>query len=179
MVNDDSRLARLASEGDEEAFETIVRTHEKTIYNVAYRMVRSHDDALDITQTVFIKAYRKLHTFKPGHKLFSWLYRIAVNESISHLRRSRPTLELDGERVAGNSSAVADVERAEASDRISAALLELSVDHRVVVVLKYFLELSYREISEIVGIPEKTVKSRLYTAREKLRGILIGLGVSR
>lgn len=178
MASDDSGLARRASEGDEVAFEEIVRRHERAVYSVAYRMVRSHDDALDITQTVFIRAYRKLHTFKPGHRLFSWLYRIAINESISHLRRSRQTSELDCELVGGSDPGMLSAERSEESERISEALVGLPVDYRVVVVLKYFLDLSYREIGEIVGIPEKTVRSRLFTARERLRVLLRGLGVS-
>jgi len=179
MVNDESRLVRRAVEGDERAFEEIVKRYERTVYNVAYRMVRSHDDAMDIAQTVFIKAYRNLSSFNDAYKLFSWLYRIAVNETINHIKRERRTAHLDCETVADRGTPVDRLAQLELGERIQDALMELKLDYRIVVVLKYFLELSYREISEIVGIPEKTVKSRLFTAREKLRDVLVRQGLSR
>jgi RNA polymerase sigma-70 factor (ECF subfamily) len=179
MVYDDSTLVRRAIEGDERAFEEIVRRYERTIYNVAYRMVKSHDDAMDIAQTVFIKAYKNLTSFKPEYKLFSWLYRITVNETINYIKRERRTVSLDCDLVSDRRNPGDDLLRLELGERIQNALMELKLDHRIVVVLKYFLELSYSEISEIVGIPEKTVKSRLFTAREKLRDVLVRQGLSR
>lgn len=179
MVDGDSVLVKQALEGDEAAFEEIVRRYERTIYNVAYRMVRSHDDALDITQTVFIKAYRKLATFNPTYKLFSWLYAIAVNESINYIKKRNRTVPTDCDLAVDHRTPGDAIERAEVGEQIQTALMGLSIDYRIVVVLKYFLELSYREISEIVDIPEKTVKSRLFTARERLRALLVKQGVRR
>jgi len=179
MVDGDSALVTQALKGDEAAFEEIVRKYERTIYNVAYRMARNHDDALDITQTVFIKAYRKLASFNPAYKLFSWLYAIAVNESINHIKKHSRMVPTDVEVGVDPRTPADSIERAEVSEQIQEALMGLSLDYRIVVVLKYFLELSYREISGIVGIPEKTVKSRLFTARERLRVLLVRQGVSR
>lgn len=179
MVDGDSVLVKQALKGDETAFEEIVRRYERTIYNVAYRMVRNHDDSLDITQTVFVKAYRKLSSFNPSYKLFSWLYAIAVNESINYIKKQSRMVPTDLDLGVDQRTPADAVASAEVGEQIQTALMGLSLDYRIVVVLKYFLEMSYREIAEIVGIPEKTVKSRLYTARERLRVLLVKQGVSR
>jgi len=176
---DDSRLAVRAARGDGRAFEKIVERYDRTIYNLAYRMVRNEDDAEDITQAVFIKVFRKLDTFDPDRKLFSWLYRIAVNECLNHLKRRKHEVVADHDYAVARQCPWDDVARGERSELLEGALMELKPEYRVVIVLKYFLEFSYREISDIAGIPEKTVKSRLFTARQQMRDALMGLGYRR
>jgi len=171
-ADDDKKLAARAARGDERAFEAIVERYETVIYNAAYRIARDPDDAADITQSVFIKVYRKLDTYDPSYKLFSWLYRIAVNEAINHVKKHGRMVAVEEELGRSSESPATDVARLERSDRIQQALMELTIEHRVVVVLKYFLELSYAEISDVAGIPEKTVKSRLFSARQRLKRIL-------
>lgn len=178
-VEEDRRLALRAAEGDGRAFEAIVVRYEKTIYNAAYRIAKDPDDAADITQSVFIKAHRKIHTYDPSYKLFSWLYRIAVNEAINYVKRTRRLVPAEEELGTSRESPSRDIAYIEASDQIQHALMELKLDHRIVVVLKYFLELSYAEISEMTDIPEKTVKSRLFSARRELRDVLIRQGYER
>jgi RNA polymerase sigma-70 factor (ECF subfamily) len=176
---DDTRLAVKAARGDGRAFERIVERYEKTIYNLGYRMVRNEEDAADITQTVFIKVFRKLDTYDPNRKFFSWLYRIAVNECLNHIKKRRHEVLADYDFAVARHSPWDDVTRGERNELLEGALMDLKPEYRVVIVLKYFLEFSYREISEIAGIPEKTVKSRLFSARQQLRDALTGLGYRR
>ncbi|MFH1501806.1 MAG: RNA polymerase sigma factor [Candidatus Eisenbacteria bacterium] len=178
-VDDDKRLALKAARGDGKAFEAIVERYEKTVFNAAYRIAKDPDDAADITQAVFIKVHRKIGTYDPSYKLFSWLYRIAVNEAINYVKRARRMVPVESELGESRESPAGDVAYVETSDQIQHALMELKLDYRIVVVLKYFLELSYAEISEIACIPEKTVKSRLFSARQELRDILIRQGYER
>ena len=159
--------------------EAIVERYQRTIYNVAYRMVRDEGDAADITQTVFIKVYRKLDRYDPDRKFFSWLYRIAVNECLNYIKKRKHEVVADGDYAVSRMSPWDDVARGERSELLEGALMDLKPEHRVVIVLKYFLEFSYREISDIAGIPEKTVKSRLFTARRQMRDALMGLGYRR
>ncbi len=138
----------------------------------------NYEDAADITQTVFLKVHQKLGSYKPEHKFFSWVYRIAVNEAINFGRRRRRECPLDDAVAARQGDSVDHLARIARDELIQGALSALKTDYRVVVVLKYFLEMSYKEISDIVGIPEKTVKSRLFTGRELLREALIHKGYS-
>jgi RNA polymerase sigma-70 factor (ECF subfamily) len=177
---DDAKLVKRALGGDQGAFEAIVQRYERTVFNVAYRIVKDRDDAADVTQAVFIKIYRKLGSYDPRYRFFSWLYRITVNESINHLKRTQRRAEVDcGREARGRSTPWDSLAQTEKSDFLQSALTALKLDYRVVIVLKYFLELSYKEISEIVGIPEKTVKSRLFTGRQLLRDILARQGYAR
>lgn len=176
---DDAKLAIKASRGDGRAFEKIVERYERTIYNVAYRMVRDEEDAADITQTVFIKVHRNLDRYDPNRKFFSWLYRIAVNECLNHIKKRRHEVVADRDYAVSRHSPWDDVAKGERSELLESALMDLKPDYRVVIVLKYFLEFSYREIGDIVGIPEKTVKSRLFSARQQMRDALMGLGYRR
>jgi RNA polymerase sigma-70 factor (ECF subfamily) len=178
MVEEATIIAR-AKAGDGRAFEQLLDRYETTVFNAAYRMVLNHEDAADITQTVFLKVYRYLDSYDPGRKFFSWIYRIAVNESINHLRRNRPEVALEGDFVSPEDGLLDRIAGDERSDGIQRALAMLKPDYRVVIVLKYFLELPYSEISEIAGIPEKTVKSRLHTGRELLRKALTKQGIER
>src|SRR5262249_47176641 len=118
-----------------------------------------------------IRAYQRLHTYDPGRKFFSWMYRIVVNECLN-LRRSRRVYEpLVDTFEAAPTRDTAEV--AELNGRADRALLGLTDDQREVVVLNYFLGLSYEDIGETLGIPDKTVKSSLFTARQRLGTILI------
>jgi RNA polymerase sigma-70 factor (ECF subfamily) len=170
---DEQRVIERARSGDTRAFEAILREYEGPVFNAAYRVVGNHEDAADITQTVFIKAYEKLSSYDPRYRFFSWIYRIAVNEAISFARKRRREVPVEQDLLAGKGVAVDHLARIGRDELIQSALRRLTTDHRVVIVLKYFLELSYKEISEIIELPEKTVKSRLFEGREQLRRALI------
>lgn len=169
---DDSALALEALQGNDHSFEVLVERYYKVLYNGSYRMVGDPEDARDVVQTTFMKAYAKLHTYKPEHKFFSWIYRIMIHESLNQLGRRRPQEDLDVRMVSHGDDPETECAKTELSEAISAALMRLTRDQRVVVVLRHFVGYSYQEMSEVLGIPAKTVKSRLYTARRQLGALL-------
>ena len=174
----DETLVRACLAGDRRAFEQLLLRYEKPVYNVALRMLRTPEDAQDITQTVFLKAFENLATYDVSHKFYSWIYRIAVNESINALRRKdRQADPLGDHHAAPGPGPATAADTAQTDVRIQSAIAGLSTEYRTVIVLKYFVECSYAEISEILEIEEKTVKSRLFTARQRLKDLLAAQGV--
>ena len=159
--------------GDASAFEPLVARYERALFAVALRLLGNYEDARDVTQNAFIRAYEHLDSFDPERRFFSWVYRIAVNESLN-LRRARRPQEALGTWIAvgGQTEAIEAIAAHETTARVEQALGQLSDEYREVVVLRYFAELSYEEISHTVGVPEKTVKSRLFTARQRLASLL-------
>jgi RNA polymerase sigma-70 factor, ECF subfamily len=177
MVHDeDLDLVRQFLTGDRSAFERIVEKHQKTVFNVALRMTHEPKEAEDIAQDVFLKVYERLKSFNPEYRFFSWLYRITVNESLNSVDQKKRCQELDEEMAASGPDLDEITEANERSRKIADAMMELNVDHRAVVVLKHFEGLSYEEIAQILEISEKKVKSRLFTARQVLRDILVKRG---
>jgi RNA polymerase sigma-70 factor, ECF subfamily len=175
---DDRDLVRRSLSGEQKAFETLLDRYERAIYNLALRMVNNVDDAADLTQVVFIKAYEKLGTYNERFKFFSWLYKIAVNTSLNFLEQQKKQ-DLLGDRDVSEGPVVEEqFDAAERVQKLEDAILRLEPDYRVVIVLKHFHDLSYDEIGRILDIPEKTVKSRLFTARGLLREILVKLGLN-
>lgn len=161
----DRLLVKRFLEGQPDAASGLVDRYQKRLFNVALRMLGNEQDAEDVTQAVFFNAFTKLRSYDPRYRFFSWLYRITVNESLNALRRRKKTVTLeDFAALAPNADAVS-----EAQDRVGKALLELKPDDRAVVVLKHFVSFSYQEIADVLGISVQTVKSRLFTARERLR----------
>ena len=175
VADEDVLAVARCLQGDSAAFEAIVRRYERVLFGVARRMLGNYEDALDATQNAFIRAYEGLDQFDPERRFFSWIYRIAINECLNARRARRPDDPLPEEMEApAEGSPFAGVEKAERSLVIDAALGRLSEDHRLVVVLRHFADLSYGEISDAIGVPEKTVKSRLFDARQRL-GLLLRL----
>ena len=172
-VDEDVASVARCLRGDSTAFQPIVQRYQRVLFSVALRMVGNYDDALDATQNAFVRAYQGLDTYDPSRRFFSWIYRIVVNESLNLRRGRRPTEPLpDIVREANQPDALQMIEAVERSARIDAALVHLSEEHRLVVVLRHFADLSYAEISEATGVPEKTVKSRLFEARHRLGELL-------
>ncbi len=172
-------LVQACLSGDTAAFGDLVVSYEGKLYNLALQITGSRDDAMDVTQSAFVKAYEKLHTFDPGYRFFSWMYRITVNEALNLInrRRRQSTLEFDSQDRAADPEQYAGDQ--EIWHWVGRALDELTPDQRAVVVLKHFQDMSYREIAQVLGIPEKRVKSRLFTARSKLREILVARGIAK
>lgn len=176
---DDAMLVKMTLKGDLRAFEELVDRYQKVLYNTVLRIVQNADEAEDITQTGFVKAYEHLTHYKTQHKFFSWLYRIVVNESLNALRRRRETQEIDSGLMASVKDPSESYEDSEREEYVDRALQMLTPENRAVVVLRHFQDLTYREISQILEIPEKTVKSRLFTARQLLKDRLLKLGYSQ
>ena len=173
---DDSTLIERCRTGDREAFEALLMRYEKPVYNAAFRMLSSRDDARDVTQTVFLKVFENFDTYDPSRRFFSWIYRITLNESINWLGKSRRLEPLQHDAVDQGKGPEQEVDSASVSENVQAALMAMKSDYRTVIVLKHFLGCSYAEIGEILDIPEKTVKSRLYSARQLLKDALTGKG---
>lgn len=174
---DDAAVVARCLAGEHNAYEAIVDRYQKGLFNVALRMVGNYEDARDATQTAFVKAYEHLDSFNPEQRFFNWLYRILKNECLNILRGRRPSEPVSLGLPAGNGAD--PVEVSERHQAVQAALLTLSVEYREVVVLRHFTELSYEEIAATLGIPAKTVKSRLYTARQQLGERLVGWHITR
>lgn len=188
----DLGLVEECRKGDASAFDEVVRRYKDRIYHVVYRFLGNHEDALDVSQEVFVRAYRGIREFKGKAKLYTWLYSIAANLARNRLRdssrrgRNRGTsleaLQEGGSDAVQAAVASQETPRAAAMDREMEALLqrclaELPDHYRMAFVLRTFEDLSYEEIAEAMGCPAGTVKSRLNQARRMLRERLRELAV--
>jgi RNA polymerase sigma-70 factor (ECF subfamily) len=172
----DTMLVQSCLRGDQSAFDELVDRYQRALYNAAYRITGSVDDAMDVTQSAFVAAYEKLHTFDPAHRFFSWIYRITCNTALKVVEKRRPRTAIDADAYRTDVNPEVVFGTTEAGDFLERALRELSHDLRIVIVLKHILGYSYAEISEFLDVPEKTVKSRLFTARRRLRAVLLERG---
>lgn len=168
----DRALVKRCLEGQGDAFRCLVDRYNRPLFNVALRMLGNVQDAEDVAQTVFLNAFLKLRTYNPRHKFFSWIYRMTVNESLNTLKRRKPTEGLENASDMRMPFAAPD-DAVALQDRVGKALMCLRPDDRAVVVLKHFVSFSYQEIADVLEIPVRTVKSRLFTARERLRDALL------
>jgi len=174
---DDETLVQRCLEGDREAFGEIVSRYERPLFHVALRTLGNAEDARDATQSAFVKAWLHLRQFDRSRRLFSWLYRIALNEALNRLRARRQTVDLDECLVDSGQSPEESTEERERRQLLDRAMARLSGQHREVLMLRHWLQLSYEEIADALGIPSKTVKSRLFAARSRLGDVLREMGV--
>lgn len=179
MSNDhDIALVRECRRGDRGALEELVGLYEKRVFSAAYRLTGNPEDAKDVTQVVFLKVFEHLDQYDDRYKFFSWIYRITVNESINLINRRGRVENLDRPEAVeelGDSETkgpLTTLDQEQANERIQQALMKMTPDHRAVIVLRHFADLSYRDMSEALNIPEKTVKSRLFDARRRLGELL-------
>lgn len=173
----DEMIVEACLAGDRKAFEVLVDRYEKKLFNAAYRIVGDVEDAMDATQSAFVKAYEKLDTFNPSYRFFPWMYRILINESLNIVNYRRRFQEIDSKiEVKGRNPEERSSDR-ELNRHLQAAMMDLKPDQRVVVALRHYQGFTYREIGEVLRLPEKTVKSRLFTARRQLREILQRKGI--
>lgn len=162
-------LIKRCQKGDRHALEELLGRYAKPVYNVAYRILGNPDDAADVTQVVFLKAIENLDRYKPEYRFFSWIYRIAINESINQNKRRGLQQPLSGQETYASSGPDTEAEARELSREIQDGLMALDQNYRAVIVLRHFRGLSYQEISDVLQLPEKTVKSRLYSARQLMK----------
>jgi RNA polymerase sigma-70 factor, ECF subfamily len=175
--DDDRRLVRRCREGERAAFEQLVVRYQKPVFNAALRLLRDPEEARDVAQTTFLKAFEHLADYDPSFKFYSWIYRIAINESLDALGSRKPRQGFDGgeaeEEAAGPDR---QLEGEQLNTAIADALMRIKPELRSVMVLRHFMHLSYHDMGEILLLPEKTVKSRLHTARQLLRDDLLRRG---
>jgi RNA polymerase sigma-70 factor (ECF subfamily) len=177
--------ARLAQEGDRAAFGRLVEAYQGPVFNLCYRMLGNPDEAADAAQETFVRIYSKLHTYQPGRKLASWILSIASHYCVDRLRRHHgEMLSLDDEPVAAVLSAhqagpEESVMQNETRNEVQRALNRLEPAYRVPLILRYWYDLSYIEIAEVMGLTVQAVKSRLHRARQQMVEVTSSAGVTR
>jgi RNA polymerase sigma-70 factor (ECF subfamily) len=182
---DEVDLVRRARQGDLEAYDELVRRYQERIYATLYHMTSNHEDANDLAQEAFIKAFQALKSFKGGSSFYTWLYRIAVNKTINFLKQRKNksqmslndldfNVENDPDLVAliSDKTPRRDAGLAELQEKLNEAMQKLSEDHRMVVTLHDVQGLSHEEIAEIMECNIGTVRSRLFYARQQMQGYL-------
>ena len=178
-------LVNRARRGDLHAYDELVKRYQTRIYATIYHMTSNHEDANDLAQEAFIKAYSALKSFKGGSSFYTWLYRIAVNKTINFLKQRKNKFHLslndidfnaehdpDLMALISDKTPTRDVALAELQKKLNEALLTLSEPHRMVVVLHDVQGLSHDEIAEIMDCNIGTVRSRLFYARQQMQGQL-------
>ena len=184
----DGELVAGALAGHETSFEELVRRYQRPIAAYVYRMTGDYDTALDLSQEVFIKVHNSLARYKSEFKFSTWIYKIAHNAAIDHLRRNAArehalTTSFDGERreVSFESRRLTPEQESEQRERrteIEAVVHTLPAAYRELIVLRHSHDLSYDEIAEVTGLPLGTVKNRLFRAREAMREDLLARGIT-
>jgi RNA polymerase sigma-70 factor, ECF subfamily len=184
----DGELVLTAVAGRESAFEELVRRYQRPIASYVYRMVGDYDAALDLTQEVFIKVYNSLARYRSEFKFSTWIYKIAHNAAIDHLRRHSVRDQILTAGVDSTRSEIAiesrrltpeqESEREERRSEIESVVQSLPAAYRELIVLRHSHDLSYDEIAEVTGLPLGTVKNRLFRAREAMRDLLVPRGIT-
>jgi RNA polymerase sigma factor RpoE len=182
---DDLTLVQRAKKEDIRAYDELVRRYQERLYATVYHMTSNHEDANDLTQETFIKAFRALKTFKGDSSFYTWIYRIAVNKSINFLKQRKNRVQLslndvdfnaenDPDLVAlvSEKTPRRDLHLSELQEKLNAAMQKLSEHHRMVVTLHDIQGLSHEEIGKIMDCNVGTVRSRLFYARQQLQAHL-------
>jgi RNA polymerase sigma-70 factor (ECF subfamily) len=184
----DAELVASSLAGREDSFEELVRRYQRPITAYVYRMTNNYDAALDVAQEIFIKVYNSRARYKTEFKFSTWIYKIAHNAAIDHLRRNSNgecslDLEIEDEtfeRPIESSLASPEVERERSEWRgeIQKVVQRLPAAYRELILLRHSQDLSYDEIAEITNLPLGTVKNRLFRARELMRDLLVERGIT-
>ena len=182
---DEGVLVQRVRRGDLEAYDELIRRYQERIYATIYHMTANHEDANDLAQESFIKAFQALKSFKGGSSFYTWLYRIAVNKTINFLKQRKNRIHLSLNDLDFNTEHNPDlvalisektphreVNLAELQEKLNTALLKLSEPHRLVVVLHDVQDMSHEEIAKIMDCNIGTVRSRLFYARQQLQALL-------
>jgi RNA polymerase sigma factor (sigma-70 family) len=185
IPTDESVLIRRARAGELEAYDELVRRYQERIYATVYHMTSNHEDANDLAQETFIKAYQALASFKGGSSFYTWVYRIAVNKTINFLKQRKHKAQMSLDDLDFNAEHDPDlvalisektprreISLAELQEKLNEAMLKLSEPHRLAVTLHDVQGMSHEQIAEIMGCNVGTVRSRLFYARQQLQAHL-------
>jgi RNA polymerase sigma-70 factor (ECF subfamily) len=182
----DCELITCPIDGRADGFEELVRRYQRPITSYIFRMVGNYESSLDVTQEVFIKVYNSLTKYSPEYKFSTWLYRIAHNAAVDHLRRNSVNVQsLEVENSEGTfelqiesrgATPEQEHERSEWRTEIEAVVRCLPPAYRDLILLRHARDLSYDEIAEVTALPLGTVKNRLFRAREMMRDMFIERG---
>ncbi|MDT8436847.1 MAG: sigma-70 family RNA polymerase sigma factor [Gemmatimonadota bacterium] len=184
-AKDDGQLVRLCRRGDERAARELVGRFERPVFSLVHRMVRDRELAEDLSQDAFVRAFQNLDRFDPSYRFSSWLFKIAYNLTVDHLRRREvPTISVHGapdavteERQRATSPTLASDDESpedrlasrELADRLEEAIEALRPEYRTAILLRHVEGRSYEEIADVMGIPLGTVKTYIFRARRELR----------
>ena len=187
-VASDRELVAIAIDGFDGSFEELVRRYQRPISAYVYRMVGNYESALDLTQEIFIKVYNSLNRYRAEFKFSTWIYKIAHNAAVDHLRR---TATREQSLVIGPEGDTFDLplesallspeqesEQKERRGEIEAVVRALPANYRELIILRHSQDLSYEEIVEVTGLPLGTVKNRLFRAREMMRQQFVDKGIT-
>ncbi|WP_202081283.1 RNA polymerase sigma factor SigW [Caldalkalibacillus salinus] len=182
MDRTERKLIKKASAGSRTAFRAIVERYKNKIYHLAYRMLGNHTEAEDVAQETFIRVYTKLDRYNDDHKFSTWIYRIATNLCIDHLRKRKQHVQSLDQEVAGVEglalySQVAsttdtpeeEVMTLELREEVQLAIDKLPPQYKTIIILRYLQDLSLQEISEVIDLPVTTIKTRIHRGREALK----------
>lgn len=184
----DRELVAIAVDGFDGSFEELVRRYQRPISAYVYRMVGNYESALDLTQEIFIKVYNSLKRYRAEFKFSTWIYKIAHNAAVDHLRRNTTReqslvlgpegdsfdLPLESTRL----SPEQESEQKERRSEIESVVRALPANYRELIILRHSQDLSYEEIVEVTGLPLGTVKNRLFRAREMMRQQFVDKGIT-
>jgi RNA polymerase sigma-70 factor (ECF subfamily) len=186
--DEDHEFVSLCKKGDVDAFEALVKKHQKRMFNIAYRMMGNYEEASEIVQDALVAAYRGIKNFKAKAKFSTWLYTIVINLSKNRLKQVRAQLhrerysidnpvltnegQIHGEPASSEPSALETLEKRDIQQKVQACINSLDDEFREVLVLRDIQGFSYDEIGDVLKVPEGTVKSRLFRAREAVKDCL-------
>jgi RNA polymerase sigma-70 factor (ECF subfamily) len=174
----DAACVRRLQRGDTGAFEVLVQRHERTIFNLVYRMLGDYDDAAETSQEVFLSAYRAIGQFRGEANFSTWLYRIALNHAASRRKsasaRQKRLVPIDSADMVddGQVGPAESLEKKELRESVQRALSELDAEDAAVILLRDLQDVSYEDVAHVLKIPVGTVKSRLHRARQALKARL-------
>ncbi|MDH7499885.1 MAG: sigma-70 family RNA polymerase sigma factor, partial [candidate division NC10 bacterium] len=184
-VGEDEEFVSRCRKGDADAFEVLVYRHQRRMFNIAYRMLGDYEEAANTVQDAFLAAYRSLRAFQGKSRFSTWLYSILINHCKNRLRQlqaqrlheafslddpiSSPEGQIQGDPPSGEPSSLEDLERKDLQETVQRCIGSLEAPFREVLVLRDIQGFSYQEISEMLHLPEGTIKSRLFRARESLK----------
>lgn len=177
----ETKIVKRAQKGDRLAFAELVELYKDKLYNLGYRMLGNPQEAEDVAQEAFLRAYANLAKYNPSHKFSTWIYRIATNLCIDRMRKKKPDYsldaELDGDLGGDMYSRLPSQEftpeqhlvRTETQEEVQEAIESLPENYRAAVILKYLHDMSLQEIADVLEVPVSTVKTRIHRGREALR----------
>lgn len=168
-IDEDHDVIRQVIGGDVNKYRVLVEKHQRAVFNLCYKMLNNYEDAEELTQDIFVRAYEHLSGFRFKYRFFSWIYRIAINRTLAYIKQQRRHTDIEN---IGYKLAESSEDENDRSTHLKMAIDLLKENYKTVIILKYYEQLSYKEISIILEIPEKTIRSRLYDARISMKQIL-------
>jgi len=167
--DEDHDVIRLVLNGDTDRYKVLVKKYQGPVFNLFMKMINNYEDAEELTQDVFVRAYESLSGFNFKYRFFSWIYRIAINRALAEQKHNQRHTDIEqiAHKLSENDEATRDQ-----NAHIKMAIDALKDNYKAVVILKYYEQLSYKEIAVVLEIPEKKVRSRLYDARIKMKETL-------